>query len=117
MKNILIIAILVIASYFAWQKMFRGEPIEALYEEPYIVVYGRDSCGWTQKFLKDLEARGIEFSFESVDSRAVCDELHPRMKAAGLDTRRYNLPVIDVNAHMFIRPEVDDVLAVFENSV
>jgi hypothetical protein len=103
--------------FFAWQKVFKGEPVEALYEEPYIVVYGRDSCGWTQKFLKELETRGIEFSFESVDSRAVCDELHPRMKAAGLDTRRYNLPVVDVNAHMFFRPDVDKVIDVFENSV
>lgn len=117
MKNLLIVAILVIASFFAWQKMSGGGPIEALYDGPYIVVYGRDSCGWTQKFIKALDARGVEYVFESVDSREVCDELHPRMEEAGLDTRRYNLPVIDVNAHMLIRPELDAVLEVYEKGV
>lgn len=117
MKNLLIVAILLIASYFAWQKMFSEPPLEALYEGAYIVVYGRANCGWTQKFIRELDARSVDYIFESVDNREVCDELHPRMREAGLNTKRYNLPVIDVNAHMFIRPEVDDVLDVYENTI
>ena len=114
MKNLLIVAILIVASFFAWHKMSGGGPIEALYDEPYIIVYGRGNCGWTQNFIRELDARGVEYVFESVDSRQVCDELHPRMQEAGLNTKRYNLPVIDVNAHMFIRPELGDVLEVYE---
>jgi hypothetical protein len=116
MKNLIIVVVLLIAGYFTWQKIFHNNQLEALYDEPYVAVYGRDSCGWTQKYLRDLESEGIEFIYERVDSQEVCDELHPRMEKAGLDTRRYNLPVIDVNGQMFIRPEVNQVLAAYEKN-
>lgn len=114
MKKILFIVVLLMASYFFWQKIFHDNRIEALYNQPYVVVYGRDSCGWTQKYLKDLQNKGIKVVFKNVDSKKVSDELHPRMEKAGLDTRRYILPVIDVNASMFIQPELNIVLEEYE---
>jgi len=115
MKKIFIVVVLLIAGYFFWQKVFHDNQIEALYDRPYVVVYGRDRCGWTQKYLRDLENEGIEVIYERVDSKEVCDELHPRMEKAGLDTRRYNLPVIDVNTQMFIRPELNIILKAYKN--
>jgi hypothetical protein len=104
----------VAVAYFGWQRISKDNQIKPLYEEPYVVVYGRDSCGWTQKYLKDLEDEGVDLIYESVDSKDVCDELHPRMKDAGLDIKRYNLPVIDVNGQFFIRPELEKVLAAYK---
>jgi hypothetical protein len=112
-KGITLILVVGIA-YFAWQKFFNEHPVEPLYEEPYVIVYGRDRCGWTQKYLKDLKNEEVDLIYESVDNQDVCDELHPRMKDAGLDIRRYNLPVIDVNGHFFIRPDLDLILDAYE---
>jgi hypothetical protein len=115
MKKMLVVVVLLVAGYFVWQKMSRNNTMEALYKKPYVVVYGRNSCGWTNKYLRDLKNEGIEVIYKSVDDEEVCDELHPRMENAGLDTKRYNLPVIDVNAQMFIRPKLDIVLQAYKN--
>jgi hypothetical protein len=64
-----------------WMTKFRfGQKNEALYEEPYVLLYGRDRCGWTQKYLKDLEAEEIEPIYKIVYKQEVSDELHTRMK-------------------------------------
>ena len=114
MKKFMTLVLVVVVAYFAWQKYFKDNHIEPLYEEPYVIVYGRDRCGWTQKYLKDLENEEVDLIYESVDSKDVCDELHPRMKDAGLDIRRYLLPVIDVNGQILIRPELDIILEAYE---
>ncbi len=115
MKNLLTLIVILMVGYFGWQKIFNSSSqIEGLYEEPYVVVYGRDSCGWTDKYLNDLENEGVELIYESVDSKEVCDELHPRMRESGIDTKRYNLPVIEVNGYMFVRPELDKILELYE---
>ncbi len=115
MKKLLFLVLVAVTVYIGWQKMPADNRNEPLYEEPYIIVYGRDSCGWTQKYLKDLENEGVLLFYESVDDEVVRGELHPRMQNAGLDIRRYNLPVIDVNGQIFIRPELSTVLAAYEN--
>jgi hypothetical protein len=89
--------------------------IETLYDKPYVVVYGRDSCGWTQKYLSDLRNEGIEAIYKSVDNEEVCDELEPRMEKAGLDTTSYYLPVIDANGQIFIRPALNKVLEAYKH--
>lgn len=113
-KFILVIAILV-AGYYFWQEVLHNKQIEPLYQEPYVVVYGRDQCGWTHKYIKDLKDEGIDVIYEIVDSDEVCDELHPRMEEAGLDTKHYLLPVIDVNGHMYIRPDLALLLEAYED--
>ena len=115
MKKLVICTIIIIVGYFAWLGLVRDNSLEALYDKPYIVVYGKDSCGWTNHYLKEFKNEGINVIYKSVVSREVCDELHPRMEKAGLETRRYNLPVIDVNTKLFIRPEFESILDTYEN--
>ena len=95
---------------------YSDDSVEMLYEEPYVVIYGRSSCGWTDKYIKDLKEEGLDPIYESVDSKKVCDELHLRMEEAGLDTGFYNLPVIDVNGQMFIRPELERIIEIYDQS-
>lgn len=111
MKNILIILILAGFGYQGWNKF---SPLftkpEPLYDEPYIVVYGRNSCGFTQQTLSDLKISGIPFEYKIVDDRSVADLLHGRMNDSGIDTRRYNLPVVDVNNNFSIRPKSSAII-------
>jgi hypothetical protein len=88
--------------------LVNGNP-EPLHESSYVVVYGRDTCGVTSRMLADLNRSGIPYEYKRVDEPQVADELHPRMEAAGLDVRRYGLPVVDVNAEMIIRPDPNTV--------
>jgi len=80
-------------------------------EEPYIAVYGRDSCGYTQKALVELSQGNINIKYFKVDEREVADLLHSRMEASNISTRRYNLPVVDVNGKVYVRPDAKEVLA------
>ncbi len=114
MRKLMILVLIAIAGYLAWQKTeAHTSTLESLYEQPYIVVYGRDTCGWTQQSLGDLRNSGIQVIYKNLDDATVGDELHPRMRQTGLDTSYYLLPVIDVNSKIFIRPEMETVLASF----
>ncbi|MEH6447825.1 MAG: glutaredoxin domain-containing protein [Oleispira sp.] len=98
--------------YYFWDN--KGvDIIEPLYAQPYVVVYGRDSCGITKKTKKYLDRKGISYQYENVDDNDVANLLHSRMRAAGLATRRYNLPVIDVNGEMAVRPKNDWIANTF----
>jgi hypothetical protein len=116
MKKLLIVVVILISGFVYWQNNFHNNQIEALYDTPYIVVYGRDSCGWSQKYLRDLKNERLKFIYKNGDNKGVNFELHPRMEKAGLDTRRYNLPVIDVSGQIFIRPEFGKVLKTYGNN-
>ena len=70
-------------SIFWMAKFSFGQKNEVLYEEPNVLVYGRKRCGWTQKYLKDLEAEEIEPIYEIVDEQEVSNELHTIMEKAG----------------------------------
>ena len=115
MKKFLIFTLIAIAGYFLWQKYSAVEApqLEPLYGGYYVVVYGRESCGWTKKYMDDLRTEDIRFVFKSVDDLGNAEELHQRMKIAGLDTSHYLLPVIDVNAHIYIRPEMEKIITAY----
>jgi hypothetical protein len=118
MKKILVVVVLLIAGYFLWQKMSQNTKdgtLEPLYDKPYVVVYGRDACGLTQQCLRDLEIAGIKVIYNIVDNEEVSNEYHPRMEKAGLDTRSYGLPVVDVNGQIFIRPEFNKILEAYKD--
>jgi hypothetical protein len=61
----------------------------------------------------ELNSAGIKYHYFSVDDNDAADELHLRMKASGISTRRYNLPVVDVNGDISIRPKAKYVLRDF----
>ncbi len=107
MKKFVLIVLLGVAAYAGSGKvsaLLSGGP-EPLHESSYVVVYGRDACGITSRMLADLDHSGIPYEYKRVGEPEVAKELHPRMEAAGLSTRRYGLPVVDVNAEMIVRPD------------
>ena len=79
--------------------------VKPLYEHPYLVVYGRDSCGYTRNTIKKLSEAGIKFEYMNVNDRSVTDSLNLRMESMGIDTRYYFLPVVDLNNSISIRPD------------
>lgn len=107
MKKILLALLIGFGAYQAWER--RSPELTPLYDEPYVAVYGRDRCGWTQKMLRGLDDAGIDYEYFSVDERSVSDDLHARMRQDGLQTRRYNLPVVDVSGRMSVRPDLGTV--------
>lgn len=118
MKKIIFLLAVCAAGYFAWQKISHNASdgsLEPLYKRPYVVVYGRDRCGLTQKCQKSLREEDLSFVYENIDKKEVADELHARMQEAGLDTRSYGLPVVDVNGRIFIRPTLEKILDAYDN--
>ena len=113
----MILIVLITAGYQGWSQFsaLANKP-EPLYNEPYVVVYGRNSCGFTQQTLKDLKNSGIPFKYENVDDKYVADLLHSRMRKSGIDTRRYNLPVVDISNSMSVRPNTNSIIETYEDS-
>ncbi len=109
MKKLLLICVIVIAGYFVMKDVVRPG-IEPLYEEPYVIVYGKTACGLCQKMKRELREKEIPFLFKDLEKEESNDELHRRMSAAGLETRRYSIPVVDVNGALFIRPDTEKVI-------
>jgi hypothetical protein len=112
MKRLLVALAFGVVGYKAWGHFatVSGDSARPLYPEPYLVVYGRETCGFTMGLVQELERAGVAYEFQSVDDRSVADVLHKRMDAAGIDTRRYNLPVVDLNNTISIRPESGSVI-------
>jgi glutaredoxin len=115
MAKIFILIIIISCGFYFW-KHHNSEPqkLSPLYEGSYIVVYGRDACGWTTKYRRDLENLNIDYVYKSVDDASAANELEQRMEKAGLDISHYNLPVIDVNANILIRPEMKIILDIYK---
>lgn len=102
MKNLVLVIIAVTAVYALWD-MNRAARISGI-DTPagqYVFVYGRDGCGYTRRMRSQLDSAGIRYSYKTIDDRSVADSLHKRMRSAGVSTRRYNLPVVEVNAYIF----------------
>ncbi len=116
MKKFILILLLIATCIVAWKSYPENRSgIEPLYEEPYVIVYGRPGCRFCQQTLRGLNGNGIEYMFEHVDDPEVKDELEPRMRLSGINTSSYVLPVVDVNGKLFVRPEMDVVLRVYNN--
>lgn len=111
MKQFFLIALFGVAGYASYGKInatVTDGPVP-LYESSYVVVYGRDTCGITNRMLADLDRAGVPYEYKRLNDPHVGQELHPRMEAAGLNTRSYGLPIVDVNAEMIIRPSATSV--------
>lgn len=88
------------------QKLF---PLQPVYQKPYIIVYGREECGYCQAMRADLDARKIPYVWKHIDDGPIQAEIYPRMKQADLDTSHFLLPIVDVNAEIMVHPEPPDV--------
>ncbi|MNZ53433.1 hypothetical protein D3C78_713110 [compost metagenome] len=113
MRNLILLVALLGGGYQAWEHFSRAprETNAPLHAEPYLAVYGRDSCGFTQATLRQLNQAGIRYQYHSVDEPAVADLLHRRMQNAGLEVRRYLLPVVDLNNRITVHPDNDELVA------
>jgi glutaredoxin len=80
-----------------------------LYQEPYVVVYGQESCSYCQAMRRELAGRGVPYVYKEVGDRGADSELIERMRLAGRASSRFDLPVVDVNAHIMSRPDADEV--------
>lgn len=116
MKKIFILLFIIGAGYQGWGTLSSSlSKPEPLYEGPYVVVYGRNSCGFTQQTIMDLEKAGIPYEYQIVDEKIVANQLHNRMEKSGIDTRRYNLPVVDVSNKISIRPKSSSIIEAYQN--
>ncbi len=108
-KLLLLIAAIA-AAFYRWGDLsiFSMGP-EPLRDSPYVMVYGRDASLMTERMLTDLSRARIPYSYRNADDPAVKKELHPRMKRARLNTRKYGLPVVDVNGDMMMSPKSEVV--------
>ncbi|MBV2132423.1 hypothetical protein KRX52_06350 [Pseudomonas sp. MAP12] len=110
MRNLILLLALCGGGYKAWEH-FSRETNAPLSIEPYLAVYGRDACGYTQATLRQLNQAGIRYQYHSVDEPAVADLLHRRMQNAGLEVSRYMLPVVDLNNRITVHPDNGELLA------
>ena len=113
MARLLVVAFFAICGYVGWQKLKPLPPLEALYEKPYVVVYGRDSCGLTKHMRQSLERAGIPFQYEVIDQREVAELVWARMKQSRIDTSSYMLPVVDVNAKLYLEADPAEIVAAY----
>jgi hypothetical protein len=111
MKKLLVFAAIIYAAYQGWQKYSASKAQVPLFTAPYVAVYGRKTCGFTTRMLKNVKASNLQYYFFDVDDQAIALDLQSRMTAANISTQMYNLPVVDVNGKLSIRPEFDAVLA------
>lgn len=115
MKKLLLFGLMVFCIYKVWGHFGPGQSIEPLFAEPYVAVYGRATCGYTTSALRELKNSGVNYKVFDIDDRDTANILHARMEQSGISTRRYNLPVIDVNGSIMVRPEIEDVLLKYED--
>ena len=115
MKKLLFFILIAAACFYGYQHFSgnRSKTLEPLYDLPYIVVYGKTTCSWTQKCLRELKAEGIEVIFENIDQPDAQQEIFARIDAAGLDRNHISIPIIDVNANILIGYEPEKILKIY----
>lgn len=113
MRKILLLLLIIGAGAQFWQQYGHRFALSVDASRPYVVVYGRDSCGYTSRMREFLREQGVPFEYRVVDESPVADHLHAQMRAAGISTRRYNLPVVDVAGYISVRPEPAEVVAAY----
>ncbi|UUY07324.1 glutaredoxin [Pseudomonas sp. J452] len=114
MKRLVLCLIVMVGLYQGWQT-FRPHDSTLAYSSgsPYVVVYGRDSCGFTSQMRSGLTRENIEFDYRIVDDGAVADGLHQKMESLGISTQLYDLPVVEVNGRLLVRPDISLVVRAY----
>ncbi|CAA0123874.1 Uncharacterised protein [BD1-7 clade bacterium] len=116
-KRIALLAVISIGLYQTWHQyghlLNNNAPLTA--EESYVNVYGRDTCAHTRKTLEQLSDAGVKHRYFVVDEEPVADRLHTVMKASGIATHRYDLPVVDVSGELMVRPQHTEILSRYQS--
>ena len=116
MKKLVFLLIVVGMGYFGYQKFIasKATTLDALYELPYVVVYGRTTCSWTQKCLRELKEQNIDVIFENIDKQEVKMEIFRRIDAAGHKRNQIIIPIVDVNGNILIGYEPEKILQLYQ---
>ncbi|MCP4986706.1 MAG: hypothetical protein GY928_11815 [Colwellia sp.] len=61
MKNILILIFFGFCLFKGWQDFGPTAAVEPLFNESYVAVYGRDSCGFTKRMVKKLQQSRVNY--------------------------------------------------------
>lgn len=109
MKKLVLLALVGWLAFVGFDRLRGGSSAEPLYDEPYVVVYGRDSCGLTQAMRQALRSAGVPFDYQVIDAPETEALVHERMQQSGLSTRSYRLPVVDVSGTLRVSPRPEEV--------
>ncbi len=77
---------------------------------PRVIVYGRDSCGYTRSTVVALDVASVPFRYLRTTDPAVRKALFAKMDAAGIPDGPFKLPVVEIDGTLSMRPTVDDML-------
>jgi glutaredoxin len=77
---------------------------------PRVVVYGRDSCGYTRSTVVALDVASVPFRYLRTTDPAVRRTLFAKMDAAGIPDGPFKLPVVEIDGTLSMRPAVEDML-------
>lgn len=76
-----------------------------------VIVYGRDSCGYTRSTVVALDVAGVPFRYLRTSEPAVRRALFAKMDAAGIPDGPFKLPVVEIDGTLTMRPDLDEMLA------
>ena len=123
MAKLLAFAFLLACIYAGWQQL--GSPaqpstrtfVAGNYSSgasgPVVTVYGRESCGYTQKMLNALKSQKVPFNFLIVDEEPHKTYVDKGMKSLNLPPGSYNLPMVDVKGELFVSAPPETILAAY----
>jgi glutaredoxin len=84
---------------------------------PYIHVFGRNSCEYTRRLLTQLNDAGVPYQYFTIDHRPVNDYVNELLTSAGHTSNYFDIPVVDVNHEINIRPNADNLVRKFSQRV
>ncbi len=123
MIRLLIFTLALYTAYFAYMKYAPDEktPDETAQQtsaaaSPYIIVYGRKTCGNTTRMMRQLDRAGVGYAFRDIDNGEQNATLNKRMREAGHNTRSYMLPVIEIANKFYINPFPEEVLRTYRSA-
>lgn len=79
-----------------------------------IQVYGRENCGLTQYFLKQLQANGANYAFYDVDKDySRNNEMFSKVYRKYPDIGTFKFPVVDVRGNILLSPNFNQFKSVY----
>jgi glutaredoxin len=100
--NKLLIFILAMAAFGAWQHYQKAQPVTGVaVAHNEVIMYSLTTCGYCKQKKRELEAAGIAFTEYFIDTEmARREELNHKLERSGLPPRSYGTPILDVHGTM-----------------
>lgn len=100
--NKLLIFILAMVAYGAWQHYNEPQPVSGTAgAHNRVIMYSLTTCGYCKQKARELNAAGIAFTEYFIDKdMARRDELSLKLEQSGLPRRSYGTPIMDVHGTM-----------------